>query len=87
MPMYGGFEGFPLNSALFRLVIHHDPCWENAEKMSRFAGANLCRDPTMPGVGLAFSMLVKQNRESLPPNVRNIPRWWSQHQPDAWVPR
>ena len=25
MLIYGNFEGFPLNSPLFRLVIHHDP--------------------------------------------------------------
>ena len=27
MQMYGNFEGFPWSSALFELVIHHDPWW------------------------------------------------------------
>ena len=41
MQMYGRFEGFPLNSALFRLVIHHNPCWEEAEKDFRFRGGKM----------------------------------------------
>ena len=37
MQMYGKFDGFPKNSALFGLVIHHDPCskWVVEETLLR----------------------------------------------------
>ena len=47
MQMYGSFEGFPLNSALFGLVSYNDPChWGNPALIYFLSG--LINDCSLP---------------------------------------